>query len=293
MNSSILLLLLVESATAGAINCLVQQALLEGVGVGSPGGAAAGGLAVAVQWVLKEGVGDIGKIIFTNRFSRTFDLRPKSWKFWGEWVSSAGSLLMIGCCVAPPSYFLPLAGVGTAMRAIAWLCWTSSTTFFEKHFARKNNLADVVAKLDSQTVLAHLMGIAVGINIIQYDASPAFLFGSFLVLFPLQIVTSYYSLKAITFSVLNQGRALDLSQEFLTKGPILKPLRQYQSEEKYFGEWITSRTHDIPRVRQLLCAYFLHFTFYFYLNINHSSMPIVYFVHHHCAILLHTCDDCR
>jgi hypothetical protein len=46
--------LLLESAFASAINCLVQQAMLEGLGVGaSP--AAAGGLAIAVQWVLKEG----------------------------------------------------------------------------------------------------------------------------------------------------------------------------------------------------------------------------------------------
>jgi hypothetical protein len=88
----------------------------------------------------------------------------------------------------------------------------SSTTFFEKHFALRNNLADVVAKLDSQTVLAHLAGIAVGINLIQYSSAPSFLFTSFAVLFPFQIVCSYFSLKAIHLPVLNQERALDLAE---------------------------------------------------------------------------------
>lgn len=106
-----------ESTFAGAINCLVQQAMLEGLGIGATP-EQAGGLAIAVQWVLKEGFGDIGKIAFTNRFSSTFDLRPKSWKFFGEWMSGAGSLLMLSCSVCPPSYFLLFAGTGTAMRAI-------------------------------------------------------------------------------------------------------------------------------------------------------------------------------
>ncbi len=67
--------------------------------------------------------GDIGKIIFTNKFSHTFDLRPKSWKFAGEWLSGAGALLMITTCVCDGRYFLLLAGGGTALRAIAWLVW--------------------------------------------------------------------------------------------------------------------------------------------------------------------------
>ena len=47
--------LFLESAVAGAINCLVQQAMLEGLGIGTTP-EETGGIAVAVQWVINMGI---------------------------------------------------------------------------------------------------------------------------------------------------------------------------------------------------------------------------------------------
>ena len=109
-------------------------------------------------------------------------------------------------------------------------------------------MADVVAKLDSQSVLAHLFGIAVGIQLIQFSSDPQFLFKTFAVLFPFQVLCSYFSLKAVKLAILNQGRALDIAQEYLHNDGKLKTLKQYQDEEKLFGEWILPHNSNIPHV---------------------------------------------
>ena len=39
------------------------------------------GGAVAIQWVLKDGIGEIGKLFFIKRYASSFDSHPKTWKF--------------------------------------------------------------------------------------------------------------------------------------------------------------------------------------------------------------------
>jgi hypothetical protein len=52
--------------------------MLASLGLGE---AEAAGGAVAIQWVLKDGIGEIGKLFFIKRFASSFDSHPKTWKF--------------------------------------------------------------------------------------------------------------------------------------------------------------------------------------------------------------------
>jgi hypothetical protein len=73
------------------------------------------GGAVAIQWVLKDGIGEFGKLFFIKRYASSFDSHPKTWKFVSELLSSFGSFLQLCTCVASPKLFLPLAA-GKAMN---------------------------------------------------------------------------------------------------------------------------------------------------------------------------------
>lgn len=75
------------------------------------------GGAVAIQWVLKDGIGEFGKLFFIKRYASSFDSHPKTWKFVSELLSSFGSFLQLCTCVASPKLFLPLA----AGKALKWL----------------------------------------------------------------------------------------------------------------------------------------------------------------------------
>lgn len=85
------------------------------------------GGAVAIQWytcscrkqifqranhiyrVLKDGIGEIGKLFFIKRYASSFDSHPKTWKFVCEIFSTVGSFLQLCTSVVTPKLFLPLA----------------------------------------------------------------------------------------------------------------------------------------------------------------------------------------
>jgi hypothetical protein len=52
--------------------------MLASLGLGT---AEATGGAVAIQWVLKDGIGEVGKLFFIKRYASSFDSHPKTWKF--------------------------------------------------------------------------------------------------------------------------------------------------------------------------------------------------------------------
>ncbi|KAI9268073.1 vitamin B6 photo-protection and homoeostasis-domain-containing protein [Phascolomyces articulosus] len=67
-----------ETYVGSAIGVLCSQAMLSSLGLGA---AEATGGAVAIQWVLKDGIGEFGKLFFIKQFASSFDSHPKSWKF--------------------------------------------------------------------------------------------------------------------------------------------------------------------------------------------------------------------
>lgn len=59
--------------------------------------------------VLKDGIGEIGKLFFIKRYASSFDSHPKTWKFVCEIFSTVGSFLQLCTSVVTPKLFLPLA----------------------------------------------------------------------------------------------------------------------------------------------------------------------------------------
>lgn len=55
--------------------------MLESLGGASP--VASGSSAIAINWVLKDTVGESLKLIFIKKFASSFDSHPKTWKSFG------------------------------------------------------------------------------------------------------------------------------------------------------------------------------------------------------------------
>eukprot|EP00743_Colponemidia_sp_Colp-15_P010498 GILK01011567.1.p1 GENE.GILK01011567.1~~GILK01011567.1.p1 ORF type:complete len:508 (+),score=60.23 GILK01011567.1:81-1526(+) len=234
----------IETALTSVTSVLCNQAMLECLGMG---GSEATAVAVAIQWVLKDGFGEIGKLFFTKKFASSFDSHPKTWKFLGEIINNVGSFFMLATLIAPPSWFLPLASLGNSCRSISFLIWGATHAYFSKNFALQNNVGDVVAKADSQMVVAHLSGMALGIAMISFSHTPLFLFSCYAALIPVHLIATVNSLKAANFELLNDHKALLITQEFLTKGKVLSP-SEISKDEKWFGEFVEPRVSS-PRVQ--------------------------------------------
>lgn len=98
-----------ETTLGTVVSVLCNQALLESVGVSAEGSIFG---AVAVQWIIKDGAGEVAKLFFIRKFSPYFDSHPKTFTLFGETIVAVGSGLQIGTLLVNPSpgNFLLCAG---------------------------------------------------------------------------------------------------------------------------------------------------------------------------------------
>ncbi|TPX33831.1 hypothetical protein SmJEL517_g03320 [Synchytrium microbalum] len=223
-----------ETYVGSMVGVLCSEAMLTSLGVGAP--AAAGG-AVAIQWVLKDGFGEIGKLFFIQRFAKSFDSHPKSWKIVGEASSLFGSFVQLMTVVAPASAFLPLASLGYACRSIHFSIWAATHMTFTRNFALQGNVGDLVAKDDSQMSVAHLFGLVSGVGLISLSHSPTALFTMFAILGPLHYFSTLRLVREAQFEVLNGSKLVLISDAFLHTNRV-PSMKELKPRESYFGESI-------------------------------------------------------
>ncbi|RCI01910.1 hypothetical protein CU098_002569, partial [Rhizopus stolonifer] len=233
--------LFLETYVGSAIGVLCSQAMLASLGLGT---VEATGGAVAIQWVLKDGIGEIGKLFFIKRYASSFDSHPKTWKFKEakvvevcEIFSTVGSFLQLCTAIVAPKFFLPLAAVGNTFELIHESIWTASHMTFTKHFSPNGNIGDIVAKDDAQMSTAHLLGMLTGVGLISISHSPVFLFSAFAVLSPINLWSTVKMLHAAEFEILNQAKLTLLGREFIDSGVVVG-YEKLKDREVGFGEWI-------------------------------------------------------
>lgn len=226
--------LFLETYVGSAIGVLCSQAMLATLGLGA---VEATGGAVAIQWVLKDGIGEVGKLFFIKRYASSFDSHPKTWKFVCEILSTVGSFLQLCTSVVSPKLFLPLAATGNMFELIHESIWFASHMTFTKHFSPNGNIGDIVAKDDAQMSTAHLLGMLSGVGLISVSHDPTFLFCAFAVLSPINLWSTTKMLHAAEFEILNQAKLTLLSREFIDHGKAVE-YDQLKDREIGFGEWI-------------------------------------------------------
>ncbi|OAJ36717.1 hypothetical protein BDEG_20861 [Batrachochytrium dendrobatidis JEL423] len=157
-------------------------------------------LAIAVAWVLKDRIGNLGKMLMIQRFAHQFDTHPKRWKLYGEACSISGALMQLATCITNPHHFLFFASSGVGLRSMRSSIWAATHTTLTRNMATHNgvNVGDIVAKADSQLSLAHLLGMVSG------------------------IVCTGLLLREARFEVLDQYRLVLIPREFMSEKNALR-----------------------------------------------------------------------
>jgi hypothetical protein len=170
---------------------------------------------VAINWVLKDTLGEALKLSFIQRFAHSFDSHPKGWKAFGEVCSLVGATLMLSTALAPAEYFLLFASLGIGLRGIHYSIWGATHMTFTRNFALGGNVGDLVAKDDTQMSLAHLIGTAIGVSLLTISHSTPMLFTGFAILGPIHLYTTIALLQSTRFAILNQTSLTLLSEDFV------------------------------------------------------------------------------
>ncbi|XWS59956.1 hypothetical protein CRYUN_Cryun08bG0166800 [Craigia yunnanensis] len=197
------------NVTGWICHTLVTSSLLKAVGVGSFSGTAAAASAAAIRWVSKDGIGSVGRLFIGGRCGNLFDDDPKQWRMYADFIGSAGSIFDLTTPVYP-AYFLPLASLGNLAKAVARGLKDPSFRVIQNHFAISGNLGEVAAKEEVWEVTAQLLGLSLGILILDTPGlvkSYPVLVSTWASMRLLHLWLRYLSLSALRFNTINLKRA--------------------------------------------------------------------------------------
>jgi hypothetical protein len=179
-----------------------MQSLLYAVGVG----AGSVPLAAALNWVLKDGLGQLGGVAYAAMIGNRFDADPKRWRMVAALVLDAATVLEIGTPLVP-GLFLPVAATANFLKNVAWLSASATRAGIHQSLAVRGNLADVTAKSASQTIAASALGTGVGILLSPLvGTDPAAILAAFSLLSGAHILSVHRSLRSVTLPTLSAAR---------------------------------------------------------------------------------------
>uniref|UniRef100_A0A5B6Z878 Uncharacterized protein n=1 Tax=Davidia involucrata TaxID=16924 RepID=A0A5B6Z878_DAVIN len=196
----------------GAMGVFTTQTLLNSVGVSrnraTPG-------AVAINWILKDGAGRVGKMLFARQ-GKKFDYDLKQLRFAGDLLMELGAGVELATA-AVPHLFLPLACAANVAKNVAAVTSTSTRTPIYKAFAKGENIGDVTAKGECVGNVADLLGT--GLSILISKRNPS-LVTTFALLSCGYLLSSYQEVKAVVLHTLNRARFTVAVESFLKTGQV-------------------------------------------------------------------------
>ncbi|KAL3692472.1 hypothetical protein R1sor_006123 [Riccia sorocarpa] len=198
---------------------LTTQALLYAVGLGK----GAIPTAAAVNWVLRDGIGYLSKIML-SKYGRHFDVHPKGWRLISDLIENASYGLEL-LTPAFPHLFVYLAAAAGAGRSAAGLIQAATKSCFNSSFAAQRNFAEIIAKGEAQGMASKSVGIGLGILISGYvGSSGPLLVMAFGAVSALHIFFNIKSYQAVQLRTLNVYRASLVISQYLENGtvPVIK-----------------------------------------------------------------------
>jgi len=209
---------------------LSMQSMFYAVGVGS----GSLPLAAALNWVIKDGLGQLGGVLFASRVSTNFDSDPKKWRVRGELALMSSTLLEI-CTPLFPGLFLPLASIANIGKNISCLASSATRAAINNSFVKMDNLADITGKSGSQAIASSLIGTGLAVIISPLiGASFSAVFPTFLVLSSVQLYALYRAVTLVELDTLNLQRIELVVAHFLSTAIVLKPSEISQKEKFIF-----------------------------------------------------------
>ncbi|KAL3515788.1 hypothetical protein ACH5RR_022690 [Cinchona calisaya] len=196
----------------GAMGVFTTQTLLSSVGV-SKNRAAPG--AVAINWILKDGAGRVGKMLFARQ-GKKFDYDLKQLRFAGDLLMELGAGVELATA-ALPHLFLPMACAANVVKNVAAVTSTSTRTPIYKAFAKGENIGDVTAKGECVGNIADLLGTGLSIVIAKRNPSLVTTFALFSFGY---LTSSYQEVKSVVLHTLNRGRFTVAVESFLRTGRV-------------------------------------------------------------------------
>jgi len=213
-----------DSLQAGASSLngvLATRAMLHAVGVGN---AHVLPTTAALNWIMKDGVGMLSRIVFGWAKGTDLDNNCKFWRLFADVVNDVAFMIDL---LSPsfPSLVLPLVCVGSVLKSVVGVAGGATRSAITEHQARRSNMADVSAKDASQEVAVALMGLIIGYMITPLIDSDFKTWLCFSILTVLHLGCNYMAVTSVIMDKFNRQRFDIVVQHYLSVGTIMTPDR--------------------------------------------------------------------
>lgn len=216
---------------------LATQASLRGVGVGDKDATVA---AATATWIMKDGTGMLGRILFAWCKGTKLDSEAKKWRLFADVLNDLAMFMEI---LAPffPAFFLLIVCTAGVFKSIVGVAGGATRAALTVHQARRDNMADISAKDGSQETLVNLAGLLVSLLLLPLVTdSPRLTFVLFTLFTVLHLVSNFRAVRAVVMETLNEARLDIVWRSFLSSGEILTP-RDANATEPVFN-WFGGST---------------------------------------------------
>ncbi|XP_025836292.1 RUS1 family protein C16orf58 homolog [Agrilus planipennis] len=218
------------------------QAILKGVGVGD---AEATPFAAAVTWIVKDGTGMLGRIIFAWWKGTGLDADCKKWRLVADILNDAAMCLELFVPMIS-SYSLQILCMTTTMKAVVGVAGGATRASLTQHQAIKGNMADVSAKDGSQETFVNLVASFCGIFLLAILTEPRQEWALFIIFTVIHLLANYKAVCAVKFAHLNISRLVIVLDTYIRHNTVPNPQTVNKKEPVVIGFG--------PKVEQI-CGY--------------------------------------
>ncbi|XP_059481742.1 RUS family member 1 isoform X2 [Neocloeon triangulifer] len=199
---------------------LTTRAIMQGVGVGD---AAATPLAATITWIMRDGTGMVGRIVFASWKGPELDTNCKKWRLAADILNDMAMSLELCSPLFPESYFALVLCLATSMKAIVGVAGGATRAALTQHQARNGNMADVAAKDGSQETFVNLIASNIGIIILPLITSNELAWMLFSLLTSVHLFANYRAVCCLNIPILNAPRFNILFQQMKSSQIVLSP----------------------------------------------------------------------
>ncbi|CAI4232934.1 unnamed protein product [Auanema sp. JU1783] len=204
----------VQAFASSMTGALATEAVLRGAGVGNE---KASVLATALTWLVKDGLGMVGRITFTFFKGTDLDCNPKKWRLVADILNDVAFFIDLLSPAFPPLFF-PFACTSSLFRCVVGVAGGATRTSIVQHQAVRNNLADVAAKDGSQETLVNVAALIASLILLPLVSGKQSLVWTLYLFFTfVHLYSNYRAVRSLSLKSLNKNRAAILIQSYLAK----------------------------------------------------------------------------
>ncbi|XP_011207819.1 RUS family member 1 [Bactrocera dorsalis] len=215
---------------------LCTHAILKGLGVGNDNITA---YSATVTWILKDGSGHIGRILFSWWKGSQLDIDSKKWRLRADFLNDLA--MGIEIYVLPKYQFFSthLLCVTTVLKAIVGVAGGATRAALTQHHAIRGNLADVASKDSSQETFVNLIASFVGLYLLTLIKSQSILYTVFIFIITTHLYANLKAVKAVCLRTFNESRYLIALEEYFRSGRMLTPQQVNKMERVTIGQTVS------------------------------------------------------